>query len=493
MVPFYVFITMFSNNNWVAEPGSKDRWKSLFDAKGATTTLLFAMFIASATVAGLHLLSAILDIWLVVLFRKISKLPPDMNPLEDNLTGRSSRQSKHKYKNSEATLTGSYTERKSAYLSGSTLSVDHTSRLSTATKDGEEFRKVPFQHSRMDSQTTFSPHSPETARWSRSQFEDVDLYGQPASARSSRVDVYGQQTSPAKRSSFVEYTEVPPPPPRSTDRLNSARPMSYPNNRSNTNLTSPDRYSSPALPNAAPTNAVVRSQQRQGLLNDNWVSVDDENSNPGTPTRSRNNIPNIHVDRHDSFEHQPLRMNPPTPPPNSNYSYAYPDPDDEPLSVRKKRAALTARTDGGNGYLGVQRADTTSSSVYSESAPSLKSSNQSPVKNKTKYYGDLAAATIGVRGMKSNDTMKSNGTVAAATTDASGMMALGSYGYSAPSPPPEKMKRGRGEGGRVVSRTGVDMHAPYPNIALGMRNREVSGKVAEEGRGGGGWWSAYRY
>lgn len=41
-------------------------------------------------------------------------------------------------------------------------------------------------------------------------------------------------------------------------------------------------------------------------------------------------------------------------------------------------------------------------------------------------------------------------------------------------------------GGRVVSRTGVEMESTDKN-AKGMRVREVSGKVAEEGRGDNMW------
>lgn len=498
IIPFYVFIAMFSNKNWQMDPKDKLRWTSMFKGDQNTSTVLFAAFVGSSTIAGLHLLSAVFDLWLVILFRKIGKLPPDMNPLEDNLTGRTSRQSKHKYKNSEATLTDSITDKKSAYFSGSTVSVDQRSRLSTATKDDGEFRGVPFQHSRMNSQNTFSPHNPETARFSRQQFEDIKLYSQPNSARSSRVDMRGPPT-PSKRSSFVEYNEVPPPPPRNADRLNSMRPISYPTNRSNTDLSNPARFSSPALPNAAPTNALVRSQQQQGLLNDNWISVDDdEAADMHFASQNRAQVPDIYIDRHDSFEHQPLKMNPPTPPPQSSYEYPDAD-DDQPLRVHQKRAALTHRNDNGNGNLGIERMDTTASSVYSESAPSLKSSKTGRTP-KGKYYGDLAAATLGVRGspkssprIKSNDTLKSNGTVAAATMDSTGMMALGEYGF-APDPPrknktPQKI---RDVGGRVVS-TGVDYtnaQAPYPSV--GMNRREVSGKVAEEGRGGG-WFGRGRY
>ncbi len=510
LIPFFLFIAIFANANYALKADSKQRWKSFFDAPGATSTLILVSFIGSAAIAGLHLLSIVFDLWLVVLFRKISKLPPDMNPLEDNLTGRSSRTSKHKYKDSDATLTGSMTEKKSTYLSGSTISADQYSRLSTAIKNEEDSRAVPFYHSRTGSEATFSPHNPNTARHSRQQFEDVTLYGQPVSARNSRADVNARPPSPPKRSSFVENMESPPPPPQSTDRLNSMRPVSYPTNRSNTNLSNPARFSSPALPNAAPSNALVRSQQKQGLLNDNWISVDDDHesypyspsrqpkipdvysNNSNSPSRRQPEIPEVYVERHDSFEHQPLRMNPPTPPPTSRYEF--PDPDeDQPLRAHINRAALSPRNDNGNGNLGVQRAVTNASSVYSESSPSLKSSKATP---KGKYYGSLASATVGVRGMKSNDRMKSNGTVAAATMDSTGMMALGEYGFSAPSPPPQNRtpRGGKDQGGRVVSRTGVDiadMQAPYPGVI--RERRDVSGKVAEEGRGDRGWFDRRRY
>ena len=489
-----------------------------------------------------------------------------MNPLEDNLTGRSSsrasRPSKHKHKNSELTLTGdSITEKKPAYLSGSTLSVDQSSRLSTATaKDAprpDSARTVPFRHSRMGSEATFSPHNPETARWSRQQFEEVSLYEQSNSARSSRNNIHSSHSrtgsavtgTPSKLGSYVDINEQLEPPPRSPARLHtgssspSQRPISYPtSNSSRNNLTvqppqSPTRYyASPALPNAAPSNALVKSQQKQGLLtaNSNWYAMSDNDdvSDLGTPpsrqrtpaaTERSSRSPVSPIERQKSFERamQPLKMNPPTPrlqTPESDETETF-----EANRRRDNRMALTDRRDFGNGdskgdlnrHLTVQSTATNSSSVYSESSPSLKSA--SPVKvasgsgntPKGKYYGDLAAATRGVRGFPSN------GTLNAATTDGTGMCAMGDYGYSAPTPPPvpqlpktrespTTMRGGEArKQRRAVSRTtGADIavmdfqtqQGPYPAdvVPTGMRGRrDVSGKVAEEGRagdGGGAWW-----
>ena len=529
IIPFLVFIAFFSRENWLKDPEKKDRWTSVFvdpNAKdtSATTLLLNVTYLAAAVMAGLHLFSAIFDIWLVVLFRRISNLPPDMNPLEDNLTSRKA--SKHKHKNSELTLVGSVGETKAGYLSGSTLSVDDRNRLSTTTKDVEGSRSIPFSHSRTGSEATFSPHNPETARWSRQRIEGQAVYMQSPSARASRAEVYGHSRpgsmTPSKTATWVEYDEIPPVPAMSLERLDSAQRMSYPASRSGTNLTSPARYSTPALPNAAPSNALVKSQQKQSLLHDNWFTVDDEGSDLGSPTRERTpappSAPAIQIQRHDSFEPQPLKMNPPTPPPPQQKQITYPTPLDSSHLQPTNRTALTVRNDNGNGdlnrHLTVISNATNTSSVYSESAPSLKSSSKpgTPTKSpknttpKGRYYGDLAAATRGVRGtppakygarVQSNETCKSNGTVDAPTMDSTGFGALGSYGYGAPEPMPRQspiVRKEVGSGqGRVVSRTGVDV-VDFQNGGQGVRGRrDVSGKVAEEGRGGGSWMGWRRY
>lgn len=494
------------------KPGNKDRWTSFFTEKGATTTLLQVTFLTSVVMAGLHIVSGILDLWLVIVFRKISNLPPDMNPLEDNLTSRGPRASlasKHKHKNSEITLVGSVAgEKKPGYLSGSTVSVDDRSRLSTATTEKpEEFRRLPFHHSRTDSETTFSPHNPDSARWSRQHFGEIDMYQQPRAVRSSMVSQHTrtQSNSPSKHASFVEYVDL-----NSQRPMSAARPPSQQNSpnrysapaRPSSQQNSPNRYSASALPNAAPSNALVHSQQTQGLLNDNWFAVgDDDGSDIGTPDRKIAQTPMLQVTTRDPYEVQPLRMNPPTPPPVKNI-------ESRDFAPTQTRSALGERRDNGNGelnrHLTVASTATDGSSVYSESAPPLKPNKPSPNSGsspKAKYYGDLMSATRGVRGAKSSDTMKTTGTVEAAGYDSTGMCALGDYGY-APDPPRKSSKRysggasprnGGGQG-RVVSRTGVDIvdaQGLYPDLnnGYGMRGRrDVSGKVAEEGRGGRGWY-----
>ncbi|KAK4544610.1 hypothetical protein LTR36_004182 [Oleoguttula mirabilis] len=510
LVPLYVYITLLVNNNRqlpVEEKNSSGRvldgnwrWTSFFASQADTNLLLLCTFIGAVILAGLHLLSCGIDVYLVIVFRKISALPPDMNPLEDNLTSRP-RGSKHQHKNSELTLSSnnrstselSDAEKKRlAHLSGSTFSVGNASRTSVAKDsllDGQE-RVMPFGDSRTGSKTNlaFSPHNPETARWSRHEYDGQQVVYQEAvrNPRRSRYEVradgklevrtrggshspskrssqnvsatdFAASGDPAKRSSFVDTFELPPM--ASPDRAENAspRPASY--------MTA--RTSSPAVPNAAPNYSHVRGEQKEALLNDNWYVLEDDVSDMGSPSRqhtpappSKSSAKNGYMgvpthDRHDSFEPvgrqetralKPLGMHPPTPP--------MPDAEDYDHSGDTGVGrTLTAASNA-----------TASSSLYSDSAPSLQTSqaNQGASTPKGRYYGNLAAAQRGVRG-----------------------------GYGLPpspqisrSPSPEKQSR-------VISRSGADiadeavLYVPESKFSMRSR-RDVSGKVAEEGRGSWG-------
>ena len=151
---------------------------------------------------------------------------------------------------------------------------------------------------------------------------------------------------------------------------------------------------------------------------------------------------------------------------------------------------------------------------------------------KGKTYGDLAAAMRGVRKSPPSVHIQTPFSAqgqpvgfapaygGAAGAGMRGGGRFGGGGSSSPPPPPPPAKSpqrksmnyvGGGGGGRVVSRSGADiadqMHFPrdndgmrysQPQLSSGgngwTRRRDVSGKVAEEGRGGdggyagGGWF-----
>lgn len=85
LIPFYVFTAFMAHGEYTTDAY---HWGTLFDNSEVTVQVAEATFICALTNGGLHLVSLALSIFLAVMFRKISNLPPDMNPLEDNLTAR---------------------------------------------------------------------------------------------------------------------------------------------------------------------------------------------------------------------------------------------------------------------------------------------------------------------------------------------------------------------------------------------------------------------
>ncbi|KAK0904221.1 hypothetical protein LTR02_007149 [Friedmanniomyces endolithicus] len=511
LVPLYIYIVLLLNNSRqlpVPQYGASGNmlagnWRltSVFDTQRGTDLLLLVTFIGAAVIAGLHLLSCGLDLYLIIVFRKISALPPDMNPLEDNLTGRNRSVMKHKYKNSEMTVNSTTSlgnENMSKHMSASTLSVNNQSRLSVNTDTGAQ--QLPFGHSRNGSKASlaFSPHNPESARISRHQFEGhQDSYHSAAtSPRRSRYEMRpdgklevrsrGGSQSPSKsnRSSVVvEAMNV------STGDL-AMREKDLP--------TVPaeeiGRALSPDLPH---TNTAIRRKEVEGeqsgrLLNDNWFAA----------RLGEHAYAPVQHERHDSFQPRSSHASPQQARPGNDdptlYGYA-PEMLPKPLGMHPPTPpdAATGFSDDVEEEEhygeGVDRNPTNASnmtagsSVYSESAPSLRSSTGTP---KGRYYGSLAAATQGVR--EAGETSpKRNSPFGVANANA--YVGHGRYGLPpSPSRTPSPDKQ-YGQS-RVISRTGADiadesvlyLHPKETNSKYSMRSRrEVSGKVAEEGRGAG--------
>jgi hypothetical protein len=510
LVPLYVYIVLLIKSNATLPtpqyqasgdmvPGSW-QFTSVFSVKVSMDLILEIIWIAAIAIAGLHLACCGMDLYLIIIFRKIAKLPPDMNPLEDNLTAR--KRSGHKHKNSEMTINTNLSgddmtlaeRKKLAHMSGSTLSVDN--------KSFDDNRSVPFGHSRNGSKASlaFSPHNPESARWSRHQFDgQQDLYREAVSpARRSRYEIRpdgklevrsrrgSQSPSKSNRSSRIEIQELD----ISHANLSSS---DLPASEYGRAISPPLPVRSPAVPNPAGDKNDSGNGEKKGLLNDNWYVLDAEDDEDPVPaptskiSLSRSNGYAPVRDRHDSFEPatlvpKPLGMHPPTPP-NDN---EFPDPDHT-----------------GDG--GIERNltnKTNASSVYSESAPSLKSSKGPNGTPKGKYYGDLAAAT---RGIRSGSPTHSNSplpplpganAVAGLNTLYGNSNGYGNNLYGLPPSPRQSRTPSPEKQSRVISRSGADiadesvlyLHPEENRSAFSMRSRrDVSGKVAEEGRGGGIW------
>lgn len=609
LIPLYIYIIVITNNNRGLPVEQKNtsgrvlsgdwRWTSFFDTN-ATDLLLLVTFIAAVVIAGLHFISCGIGLYLAMMFKKIANLPPDMNPLEDNLTSR--RAAKHASKNSEWTLTSNRfsnvdvagghdmaetreeAERKKtmAHLSGSTLSVGQYTEHKNATMESllppTSDRMLPFSHTRNDSKTSlaYSPHNPNSARLSRQQYEGhEDFYSDAISnPRNSRYEVRDdgrlqvrsrgdRSASPPKRNSatlpfgpntpsgqrenrnsFLDSFEIPETIASSPETsFNVGVSNGSPQDKYETaRVGSPGRLGSPGN-SSAPNFSLVQREQKNRLLDDNWYVLDEhENGAQGQPSRQQtpallyrepneDQAGNMQArGRHDSFEHvdvvgrtgeeiapapKPLDISPPSP-----------EPEDEPFSHLGDNSGVGRS-------LTVYSAATQTSSIYSESAPPLypstATSSRLPPKQsssgrkaeryarrmdgnvtpKGRYYGDLAAATRGIRNSPSvhiKTPLSENGQpygygrpqgrdmlydMGTRNPERDGLL----YEQSFPPPPPPPEKNPERQT-RVISRSGADIadqavfYVPEKDARYGVRSRrDVSGKVAEEGRGGAalGW------
>lgn len=538
LIPFYVYTSWFGHQNWVADPNSESRWTNIFNKdESSTNPLLFATFIISAVVGFLHLVSIGIGAYLAIIFRKISAYPPDLNPLEDNLTSR-----KHQYKNSDASAMSMM--QKPGYMSGSTLNVNDQ-RFSKSSHDD---RTIDFRHSRIGSDNNFSPHNPRSAQLARQQTEDRQSFQQPHNIRDTRGS-FAQSDRPASATqekrdcdsfSFVGSLASAPavPPHTSQQRSHSPRPGS----------SVSVRDMADQQPQYANTHAHTESQQKESLLNDNWFVYDeptvplrDENFvAPAPPTPTHRRTPNfsrpspvsspeperaarfspmlspLPPNHEAQFMPQPLRMNPPTPPNDdialqspprhdsfqdaSHHNYEkYPDADDqddnETITGNEERQPLNENAvNRSHTNASAQSSQFAGSSVYSESAPSLRTANNQKAKTqflespnfksvgapRGKQYGDLASATRGIRQHEAYSQLPQEPQISPRPYKSG-------YGLQA-DVPPSPPKHSPYNGGRVISRTGADIADEGLYVPEnGSRRRYVSGKAAEEGMAGTRW------
>lgn len=81
VIPLYTY-------GCLAVHSSSSQWGTLFQAKSLLNYFIPAIYYTLFGGAVVHLITLAVGLWLAVKFRQITRLPPDMNPLEDHLTSR---------------------------------------------------------------------------------------------------------------------------------------------------------------------------------------------------------------------------------------------------------------------------------------------------------------------------------------------------------------------------------------------------------------------
>ncbi|KAI9054994.1 hypothetical protein LZ554_002137 [Drepanopeziza brunnea f. sp. 'monogermtubi'] len=201
IVPLYAFSALVAKTQ-------EDGWKTIVADETLVTTFSKVVFYLSTIGGGLHLFSLAIGLYLAVTFRKITKLPPDMNPLEDNLTSRHKRN-----KSSVSTFASSAASEKRSFMP------IETKRASGAAyeEDLSHPPTIPFFHTRTQSSTSIStyktsqpPSRDSHANFSGLQYQAVPSNFSPIFAPAAKHNPYATTdhpipfSPPPKRASYLE-------------------------------------------------------------------------------------------------------------------------------------------------------------------------------------------------------------------------------------------------------------------------------------------------
>lgn len=205
LIPFFVLTAMISRNQYTQGTNTSGHWQTLFNTADATFRIVYSTFLVGVVGGSIHLVSLIISIYLAVIFRKISKLPPDMNPLEENLTSRHKRNKSSRIDNRTSQFTDATATNRGSKAEDPLMSPPRT---------------VPFLHTRMESLADLS-HSSTSPRASR--IDNVSpLYDEPERTLERTLHKNMNTESPPTRASSVysDATHLGPA------RPNSIRPPS---------------------------------------------------------------------------------------------------------------------------------------------------------------------------------------------------------------------------------------------------------------------------
>ncbi|KAL6237286.1 hypothetical protein BDW75DRAFT_85403 [Aspergillus navahoensis] len=246
LVPFYTFAAYLGYKEYTT---GTYNWQTLLSTDtDVTMTIAKAAFYLSVVNGGLHMISLGISAFLFIIFRQIAQLPPDLNPLEDNLTSRS-----HKRTKSEIA---------EKHASSSTLD----SNNSVAQPLIGVPRTIPFMHTRTKSSEGNSLRPP------------VDIVKQRGNSQSSVPEMpfrYRANTLEEPYEIPLQDTDFEP---RPTSSIPSSTPLRQP---------------SPEIP----TRSQCVSPASDNTISDNWiafpsrsVSLNEDVNNGGAAPREPSSV-----------------------------------------------------------------------------------------------------------------------------------------------------------------------------------------------------------
>ncbi|KAI3337730.1 hypothetical protein F4824DRAFT_102201 [Ustulina deusta] len=230
-----------------------DTWDTILDDKTLLPIFIKSEYYGLLATIGLHAISLGISIYLGLMFRRIANMPPDMNPLESNLTSRT------KHKRNKSSVASSYTTMSESSKRISTPLEEHR-RSGAPYEDLSRPPSIPFMHTRRDSQDSFS----SSKRDSRVDLPSRQYQITPGnSPRNSIVSVADQKRKSNPRlAQRGNYMEIPL---NETGSPSSSRPSSIVNSQPIN--ASPTRVAKFTEAWYASESLINRTQQRQRVMN----------------------------------------------------------------------------------------------------------------------------------------------------------------------------------------------------------------------------------
>lgn len=191
VLPLYVYGCLSVRN-------SSDHWGTLLPNENLMNYFLPSLYYTLLAGAAIHLVSLCIGLWLALKFRQISRLPPDMNPLEDHLTSR------HQKKMSVAT-TATYLSEDDRRLS---TPLDGARRSGMLYDDVDRPPSMPFHATRSSPRSSFG-----SSDFPSRQYQITPGNSPKHSPRNSVTNIDLKRMSAPPSSSHS--SNAPAPPPRS--------------------------------------------------------------------------------------------------------------------------------------------------------------------------------------------------------------------------------------------------------------------------------------
>ncbi|KGO48972.1 hypothetical protein PEXP_010210 [Penicillium expansum] len=534
LIPFYVFTAFMAHGEWNS---NAYHWSTLFNNSDLTVKLSEATFILALANGALHLISLTISVFLAVTFRKISRLPPDMNPLEDNLTTRprkSHQETQMEEKHlSQSTLDSTLEDplmgppRSVPFMhtreqsSGGDSSRGSMGMLDEQRQSHSSFYQHRLSHLESPTEPYMDPSSPETlfqqtpsqpydftSQTSAPEYRKVashapEIINATAQMRqlSSRTADRSETVSPLS-DNWVAYSERSPSPMGETqDEAAAALRQSSSVYSRKTSKTTPSAGSGirdwfaygskpePSIGSAIPED--VRGEYASLAMHE-FYGLDDGRREQDVGDQRMDIFPDPE-DHRDDFDDErdgyipfnPLMLNPPTPQP-----------------------ILTEKPENTDPVRRIVLGDSPNLSYNAQAQPvSVPHESPKPTSPKTRFYGDLDVdgkpGLARSREPSEQIVRKPTKLTKKRSSKMSAYEALKKNdndeenGYLSTRLPASPRATESDRKGRVVSNTGTDTARPgiaagvgaslssYGSYIAGLgvgRRRDVSGKVAEEGR-----------